>query len=205
MQISSTSWHMRVDRWVIADDYTPKNLCQHFWTTIASVLAFIGVIVTAPIWWTAKTVVKVLGWGIGRAKDWGARHEEGGERFNRWTKKWLLIPLGVLAILYAIGWAAFMLWLLGTLVLEHILTTALITSGAAGCLTLLIGLALGWQVAKEHLNGRPKKERAPKVKETKPPGEPSLFWAWFWAKKHRVCPLIAVTEYGGHGSITATD
>ena len=49
MQVSSRSWHMWLTRKAFGPSYEPKNLCGHFWTTIAAMpmLLFIGITIAA--------------------------------------------------------------------------------------------------------------------------------------------------------------
>ena len=72
MRISARSWHMRLARH-LDEDYQPRNLCHHFWVTVASVLFLkavigfvIGVFIASPI---LAIIVALQGWLV-KDSDW---------------------------------------------------------------------------------------------------------------------------------------
>ena len=85
MKISAQSWHMRLARY-LDEDYQSRNLCHHFWVTVASVLFLtavigfvVGMLIASPIiaiiaasqgwlvegsdWWDS-VIASSIGWGV---------------------------------------------------------------------------------------------------------------------------------------------
>ena len=60
LTMASTAWHLRLVR-RFASGFQPRDLCSYFWAVVGAVGLMTFIVLSAPAWWPAKQMARVLG------------------------------------------------------------------------------------------------------------------------------------------------
>ena len=166
LRFSENAWHIRLCR-QFSDDYTPDNLCHHFWAT-AGALAFYAVMIAISIGVLVFLILAVI---------W------------IWGRPWLEILQAIIN-----GIIGFFAWL-WRYKLNIFITSILALIFALAAILVLRLLGMGvmwlWRLIPDRPE-KPAKVRQGKVETLKKERKPSMVWEFLTASKHRYCRLIEV-------------
>lgn len=205
MVVSSRAWHVRLVR-RYKKGYTPRNLCSHFWFTVSTVVLSIVLALLSPViglvWLGTKGTCRVdtiiTRWHEAENKRWKA---------IEYTGIGLLILLGIAGVASVLFFVVIVGYWFVTITVPWLVERwrgiSIIAGSGLAVIPLGYGIAMvATNVWQKYVAGRephpPRSVKPPKAKKEHGPNQFTetikLLFAWLWAKKQRVCPLITLVD-----------